>query len=145
MLEAVLRHINNWFDRDAYGRFFHVESGVLFVSNGTLAGAGKWLEQNQYFRICGSKFNDGLHQHPATDLVTESFEGCAYALCVPPAVVELAEHIEQWETSNGDASHSPYKSESFGGYTYQLATDSNGGAGGWQSAFARELRKWRKL
>lgn len=148
MLEAVLGKLNNWFDRDANGRFLHVESGELSVEGGSLVGAGEWLQDGQYFRILGSVFNDGLHQHPALDLRDEVFEGCAYALAVPAEVVDLAERIEEWDEKNGDAARGPYQSESFGGYSYSLR-DGGGGSspasGGWERAFAPELRRWRKL
>lgn len=148
MLAAVLRRLHNWFDRDADGRFLHVESGELSVEGGSLVGADGWLQEGQYFRILGSVFNDGLHQHPACDLKDESFEGCAYALAVPTEVVDLAQRIGEWEAKNGDASRGPYQSESFGGYSYSLK-DGGGGSspasGGWERAFAPELRRWRKL
>lgn len=148
MLEAVLGKLHNWFDRDANGRFLHVESGELSVEGGSLVGADGWLQEGQYFRILGSVFNDGLHRHPACDLRDESFEGCAYALAVPTEVVDLAQRIGEWEAKNGDASRGPYQSESFGGYSYSLR-DGGGGSspasGGWERAFAPELRRWRKL
>lgn len=148
MLAAVLGKLHNWFDRDANGRFLHVESGELSVEGGSLVGAGDWLQEGQHFRILGSVFNDGLHQHPACDLRDESFEGCAYALAVPTEVVDLAQRIGEWEAKNGDAARGPYQSESFGGYSYSLKDGGAGGsasAGGWARAFATELRRWRKL
>ena len=147
MLEAVLGKLNNWFDRDVNGRFLHVESGELSVEGGSLVGAGEWLQDGQYFRILGSVFNDGLHQHPAIDLRDEVFEGCAYALAVPAEVVGLAERIGEWEAKNGEAARGSYQSESFGGYSYSLKDGGGGSAstGGWERAFAAELRRWRKL
>lgn len=148
MLAAVLGKLHNWFDRDADGRFLHVESGELSVEGGSLVGAENWLQDGQFFRILGSVFNDGLHQHPALDLRDEVFEGCAYALAVPTEVVDLAQRIGEWEAKNGDTSRGPYQSESFGGYSYSLR-DGGGGSspasGGWERAFAPELRRWRKL
>lgn len=148
MLAAVLGRLHNWFDRDADGRFLHVESGELSVEGGSLVGAENWLQDGQFFRILGSVFNDGLHRHPACDLKDESFEGCAYALAVPTEVVDLAQRIGEWEAKNGDAARGPYQSESFGGYSYSLK-DGGGGSspasGGWERAFAPELRRWRKL
>lgn len=147
MLEAVLRSLNNWFDRDGSGRFFHVESGELSVKGGSLLGAGEWLADGQWYRILGSRHNDGLHRHPAADLLDEEFEGCAYELRIPPAVVELAERVAAWEEANGDASRGVYASESFGGYSYSLKGDgaADSGSQGWKRAFADELRGWRKL
>lgn len=148
MLEAVLRNMNNWFDRNPVtGRFHHAESGELSIVGGSLAGADGWLQDGQWFRILGSAMNDGLHRHPADDLTDETFDGCAYALAVPAEVVQLAERVAAWEESNGDASRGVYASESFGGYSYSLKGDSvaESGSQGWQKAFAGELGRWRKL
>lgn len=147
MLEAVLTSLNNWFDRDRLGRFHHVESGELSVEGGSLLGAGEWLKEGQYFRILGSTFNDGLHRHPATDLTDEDFYGCAYALEIPPAVIDLSERVAVWEEANGEASRGVYASESFGGYSYSLKgeTASSSGSAGWKAAFKDELRGWRKV
>lgn len=146
MLEAVLMHMDNWFDRDGR-RYWHVESGELSIEGGSLLGAGGWLAEGQYFRIEGSRLNDGLHQHPADDLHDEVFEGRAYELRIPAAVVELAERIGEWEQANGEASRGLYASESFGGYSYTLKgqNEASGAVTGWQQAFAGDLKRWRKL
>ena len=137
MLEQVLRHLNNWF-------LVEIHEGTFTVENGSIALP--FLQTNQYFRICGSMFNDGLHQYPAGDLKTETFDGTVWALTVPQAVIDLAGEIEAWEAKNGDASVSPYQSESFGGYSYSKTTDAEtGGAVTWQSAFRSRLSAWRKL
>ena len=139
MLEQVLMHLNNWFlvpggiHEDAYT-----------IKDGSIALP--FLENGQYFRICGSVFNDGLHRYPAADLTDEAFEGTVWALAVPQAVASLADEIDAWETKNGDAAVGPYQSESFGGYSYTKATDTHtGGAVTWQSAFRSRLNAWRKL
>ena len=139
MLEQVLMHLNNW---------FLVPCGI-HEDTYTINGGGitlPFLANGQYFRICGSVFNDGLHLYPASDLKEETFEGTVWALAVPQAVIELAEEIDAWQKKNGDASVSPYQSESFGGYSYSKATDSaSGGAVTWQTAFRSRLNAWRKL
>lgn len=138
MLEQVLRHLNNWFLVD-------IHEGTFTVENGSIALP--FLQTNQYFRICGSVFNDGLHQYPAVDLTDETFTGTVWALAVPKAVVSLAEDIAAWEEKNGEAVASPYQSESFGGYSYtkrSAGSDSNA-LNGWQGAFKGRLNDWRKL
>ena len=139
MLEQVLMHLNNWFlvpggiHEDAYT-----------IKDGSIALP--FLQNGQYFRICGSVFNDGLHRYPAADLTDEAFEGTVWALAVPQAVASLADEIDAWETKNGAAAVGPYQSESFGGYSYTKATDTHtGGAVTWQSAFRSCLNAWRKL
>lgn len=139
MLEQVLMHLKNWFLVPG-----GIHEGTYTIEDGGITLP--FLANGQYFRICGSVFNDGLHQYPASDLKAETFEGTVWALAVPQAVIELASEIEAWQTKNGDASVSPYQSESFGGYSYSRATDSaSGGAVTWQSAFRSRMNAWRKL
>ena len=139
MLEQVLMNIRNWFTVDG-----GIYSGTFTIKDGGIALP--FLANGQYFRICGSVFNDGLHQYPASDLKAETFEGAVWALSVPQAVIDLSTEIELWQAKNGDASASPYQSESFGGYQYSKATDAEtGGAVTWQSAFKRQLSAWRKI
>lgn len=138
MLEQVLRHLNNWFLVD-------IHEGTFTVENGSIALP--FLQTNQYFRICGSVFNDGLHKYPAVDLTDETFTGTVWALAVPKAVITLAEDIAAWEEKNGEAVASPYQSESFGGYSYtkRSAGSDSGTLNGWQDAFRGRLNNWRKL
>ena len=139
MLEQVLMNIRNWFPVKG-----GIHSGTFTIKDGGITLP--FLVDGQYFRICGSVFNDGLHKYPATDLVDEEFSGAIWELAIPPAVIELADEISKWQTKNGEASTSPYQSESFGGYSYSKATDaSTGGAVTWQSAFRKQLNVWRKI
>ena len=135
MLEQVLRHLNNWFLVD-------IHEGTFTVENGSIALP--FLQTNQYFRICGSVFNDGLHLYPAVDLTDETFTGTVWALAVQKAVVSLAENIAAWEEKNGEAVASPYQSESFGGYSYtkRSAGNDSGTLNGWQDAFRGRLNDW---
>ena len=139
MLEQVLMNIRNWFTVDG-----GVHSGTYTIEDGGIALP--FLANGQYFRICGSVFNDGLHQYPEDDLTDETFNGTIWALAIPKAVIELADEIQKWQEKNGEASVSPYQSESFGGYSYSKATDAEtGGAVTWQSAFKKQLSAYRKL
>ena len=139
MLEQVLMNIRNWFTVDG-----GIHSGTFTIKDGGITLP--FLADGQYFRICGSVFNDGLHKYPATDLVDEEFSGAIWELAIPPAVVDLANEIGAWQEKNGAAAASPYQSESFGGYSYSKATDSaSGGAVTWQSVFKRQLSAWRKI
>ena len=138
MLEQVLRHLNNWF-------LVEIHEGTFTVENGSITLP--FLLTNQYFRICGSVFNDGLHKYPAADLTDETFTGTVWALAVPKAVVTLSEDIAAWEEKNGEAVASPYQIESFGGYSYTKRSAGNDGGtlNGWQDAFRGRLNDWRKL
>ena len=117
--------------------------GTFTISDGSLSPSN-FLQSGQYYRIVGSVFNDGVHRHPAHDLTDETFDGAVWAMAVPPAVVDLATEIEEYNKSDV-GKPSPYISENFGGYGYTKATDANGTPIGWQKAFASRLNKWRKL
>lgn len=136
MLEQVLGHLNNYFVvKDG------VHKGTFEVSSGTLDL--DFLQNNQYFRIVGSVFNDGVYKYPATQLTDETFDGEIWAMAVPKAVVDLATEIGAWCTDNPP---SAYVSEAFGGYSRARAT--SGGTGApvtWESVFSASLAQWRKL
>ena len=138
MLEDVLLHIKNWFLVD-------VHEGTYTINDSTLELP--FLQDGQYYRICGSVFNDGLHKYGdvADKLQNETFTGTVWALAIPKAIVELASEIEAWQEENGKAAQSPFASESFGGYSYSKATDTTtGGSVTWQTAFRSQLNPWRK-
>lgn len=139
MLENVLRHLKNWF----------LVPGGIHEGTYTTEGGGidlPFLQNGQYFRICGSVLNDGLHCYPCEDLKTETFTGTVWALAVPQEVVCLGEEIFRWQQKYGEASVGLYQSESFGGYTYNKVTDpKNGGAVTWEVAFRKRLNQWRKI
>ena len=139
MLEQVLMNIRRWFPVEG-----GIHSGTFTIEGGGITLP--FLADGQYFRICGSVFNDGLHQYNVLDLVDETFTGTIWALAIPKSVIELANEIQKWQEKNGEASVSPYQSESFGGYSYSKATDAEtGGAVPWQSAFKQQLGAWRKV
>lgn len=140
MLENVLSHLKNWFLIPN-----GVHEGTYSIENGTLNLS--FLQDGQYYRICGSIFNDGLHKYgdAADILADEKFTGTIWALAIPRAVIDLAEEIKTWEIKNGETSRSPYNSESFGGYSYSKATDAaTGGDVTWQAAFRVQLNQLRK-
>ena len=139
MLEQVLMNIRNWFPVKG-----GIHSGTFTIKDGGITLP--FLADMQYFRICGSVFNDGLHQYNVLDLTDETFTGTIWALAIPKPVIELADEIQKWQVKNADALSSPYSSESFGGYSYSKATNSaTGGAETWQSHFEQQLSAWRKI
>ena len=139
MLEQVLMNIRNWFTVKG-----GIYSGTFTIKDGGITLP--FLADGQYFRICGSVFNDGLHQYNVLDLTDETFTGTIWALAIPKAVIELADEIGKWQEKNGEAASSPFSSESFGGYSYSKATDAETrDAVTWQSAFKQQLSAWRKI
>lgn len=120
-----------------------IHTGTFTISGGKLAPSD-FLKEGQYFRIIGSTFNDGVHRYPAIGLADESFAGSVWAMAVPPAVIALADEIKAYCESDA-AKPSPFKSESFGGYSYTRATDDKGAAPSWQYVFAKRLNNYRRI
>lgn len=156
MIEEICCYLNNWFDRKSDGtddRYF----GTFVISDGAIDLSETDIMPNQYFRIVGSRFNDGVHKYEpevgAPTLTDETFNGAVWAMAVPPSVIALTTEIEAWQNKYGTVDSpamSPYNSESFGGYSYSKTSrsGSNGGnttTGTWQDAFANRLNKYRKL
>lgn len=138
MLEDVLAHIHNRFEVARIVGTFEIVGGTFEVDG---------AQDGQYVWIEGSVFNDGLHQYPMGGLTDEVFRGRVLLLAVPRAVVEIADEIADWCADNASAIDGPYKSESFGGYTY--TKDGGDGSGitadGWMLHFRSRLNRWRKL
>lgn len=135
MLTELCQELKNWFirsDSDKHIGTFEIRDGILIPSLD--------LKPNQYYRISGSIFNDGVHK--VGDVLTnETFTGSVWAMAVPKEVVELSETIDAWKTKYAATVNTPYTNESFGGYSY---TKSPGSAN-WQSVFSKEMNKWRKI
>ena len=138
IITEICAELRNWF---VVPNGVHIQTYT--ISGGSIAPLD-FLQEGQYFRIIGSVFNDGVHQYPATSLTDEVFDGAVWSMAVPPAVIDLAAEIEEYNNSDAGKA-SPFTSESFGGYAYTKATDANGAPISWQKAFASRLNKWRKL
>lgn len=144
-LTELCQELHNWFVRSDADK--HV--GTFTIANGNITA--DFLLPNQYFRIMGSVFSDGVYRYPAADLPDETFDGAVWALAIPQPVIKLAQEIQAWRAKyeNADsAAMSPFNSESFGGYSY--AKSGAGGATssratGWQGVFRSQLNRWRKL
>ncbi len=140
-MTELCTELKNWFERSTRSGEFEIKDGVLDVD---------FLLDGQYFRIIGSVFNDGVHQFPAKDLKNEVFSGEIVGMAVPPDVISLLTDINEWSEQNSAVMNSPYSSESFGGYSYTLASDQSGGGASsagitWQAKFRTRLNKWRKV
>lgn len=137
MLTEVCAELRNYFVKDIHNGTFEIVGGKITPLD--------FIQENQHFRIVGSVFNDGVYKY-TTDLVLtdEIFSGSVWAMAVPPSVVALAEEIKKYNESD-EAKPSAYTSESFGGYSYSKATDSNGVPLTWQKVFANRLNKYRRI
>lgn len=137
MITKICAELRNWFEVSKHFGTFEIGGGKIAPLN--------FVQKDQYFRIVGSVFNDGVYKNTAElELTDEVFSGAVWAMAVPLPVIALAAEIEEYSKSDAGKA-SPYTSESFGGYSYTKATDSNGAPIGWEKAFANRLNKWRKL
>ena len=137
MLTEVCAELRNYFVKDIHNGTFEIVGGKITPLD--------FMQENQYFRIVGSVFNDGVYKYTADlKLTDECFSGSVWAMAVPPSVVALAEEIKKYNESD-EAKPSAYTSESFGGYSYSKATDENGAPIGWKKVFASRLKPYRRI
>ena len=143
MLTQICAELKNYFSSED-DRIF----GDFEIIDGNITPPISILD-NQYYRIVGSVFNDGVHKYgDATDSLIDEpkFHGAVWLMRVPEDVIELATEIAEWQNKNGDVLASPYQSESFGGYSYTKASGSGaGGSYDWKDAFASRLNRYRKI
>lgn len=148
MLTEICAEIKNYFtqDEDKHIDDFEIIDGQITPSIDLLEG--------QYYRIVGSVFNDGVHQYSdENDILTDepTFHGAVWAMRVPKDVIAVSQEIEAWIEKYGgidSQANSPYQSESFGGYSYNKGSNSDGTTGGtWknQAKFMTVLNHYRKL
>lgn len=141
MLTELCRECRNWFTTDS-----DKHSGDFTISDGGITPFDFVLD-GQYFRIMGSHFNDGVYKNvpeEAAKLTAETFTGQIWAMRIPPAFIDLSGRIEEYIAKN-EKEIFPYTSESFGGYSYTKATDSNGSPLTWKEVFNSQLKVWRKI
>lgn len=137
MLSELCKELNNWFCTKKYFDTYTIEDGILVIPE---------LQSGQYYRICGSVFNDGVHKYGEADLKDETFNGAVWAMAIPEEVIALSEEIDEWKAKYETAENmSPYQSESFGGYSYTKASGASGGTATWQDVFGSKLNNYRRI
>ena len=146
MLTEICANLNNYFSF-ASDRIF----GKFEVSDGRISPPID-VAEGQYYRVCGSIFNDGVHS--SEDLLKDEpeFEGAIWLMRVPADVIALDAEMEAWLAKYGVADSpnmSPYSSESFGGYTYSKAQGYASTGGGmlnnvW-AVFGDRLKRYRRI
>lgn len=140
-ITELCEELRNWFDQKRITGTFEISDGHIDLSG--------YLLDGQYYRIIGSVFNDGAHKYGDENdvLHDETFRGEIWALAIPKTVLDMLDEITKWVDKYGESVNSPFSSESFGGYavTYNVSSDNGVSGGGWQSAFAGRLNKWRKI
>lgn len=144
-LYELCLEVNNFFEKS-------INKGTFTITDGKISPLN-FLQADQYFRIKGSVFNDGVYKYKSETLKDETFEGEIWAMAVPPNFETLLKDIADWLGKYQKFQDSPFSSESLGGfYSYSKDTSSGGsGSGGgaskatWQGVFMNRLNKWRKL
>lgn len=131
-----------------------IHEGTFTIADGTITNSG-FLAENQYFRIKGSVFNDGVYKNTSEEiagLVPETFVGQIWAMRLPRDFIDLCGKMDEWEAKYGGADSvamSPYTSENFGGeysYSKPAGGSADGGAGySAINAYANDLKKYRRL
>lgn len=148
MIGEICAEIKNYF---TYDHDKHIDDWT--ISGGTISPVIDF--PTDYFRIIGSRLNDGVHKvsdltkNPLQD---EEFHGAIWVMSPPASFIALVGEIESWQEINGktdSALMSPFQSESFGGYSYSKGSAS--GANGassiptWQSMYASRLKLYRRI
>lgn len=136
------QYLKNWFATKKYVGVFKINADGTITDSTGAVDFSEFLQTDQFVRIIGSTFNDGVARYPIKGGTPEVFDGAVWAMAVPPSVIALCAEIQKYNVENAKALNSPYASESFGGYSY---TKSDNGGAEWQNHFASRLNKWRKL
>lgn len=136
MLTEICAELRNYFVESIHEGTFTISSGRIEPSD--------VLKEGQCFRIVGSTFNDGVYEGSTSALIDETFNGAVWTMAVPRAVITISDEIKEFVMNEANKP-SPYSSESFEGYSYTKATDSNGAPPSWQKVFASRLKNWRKI
>lgn len=138
MLDEICEYLQNWFVPEPKQDNFI--SDTFEISDGTLTIPN--CQNGQYFRIKNSLFNDGVYQYPISDLTDEIFNGEIWLMAIPKNILELNTKITAFIAENKKGG---FNSESFGGYSYNKATNSDGNIAGWQDVFKDDLKPYKKL
>lgn len=139
MLETILGYLRNDFHTDEF------EERSFTIADGTISLP--FVVDGQYFKIEGSKLNDGVYLYPATELLDESFSGRITALAIPRALRDKLPEFEKYEKWRSEqiAKGGAYSSESFNGYSYTIQTNADGTLFTACQYFKDFLKPWRKI
>ena len=126
------------FDKDIHLGEYTIDNNSINVD---------FIETNQYFRIVGSKFNDGVYKlDNKLSLVDETFNGAIWTMSVPPQFLAAVSEAGAYLLAHPNAM--ALESESFGGYTYRRSmygSTSFGGFGYLPTTIANKLNRYRRI
>lgn len=128
------------YTRNFFDRYDEPTAGEFTFTADTVPAG---VSAGQYFLVCGSLFNDGVHQAGEDDLIPETFTGTVQPMRVPPAFVDLARKITDYDAKL--PSGGVYVSQSFNGWSGTMATGSDGLPADGLTHYRKEINQWRKL
>lgn len=141
-LKEICDYIHNYFEYEYF-------EGEYAITDGSIDLSKVRIQENQYYMIEGSVFNDGIHKHVSTDLSDETFTGTIITMRVPKDVLDVLSEATEWENKNASVLSSPLNSESFGGYSYSKGSsskkDGSQGQFTWRDVFGDRLNAYRKI
>lgn len=144
-LDDYCANLKNYFIID-FDKDIHI--GEYTIENTTITL--DFLSDNQYFRIVGSKFNDGVYKYDnKLKLIDETFKGGIWAMSVPPDFLSAVQDANTYLTAHPNATS--LQSESFGGYSYTRANSRSNGSyslGGFSylpTTIADRLNRYRRM
>lgn len=134
----LMRETRNFFPAAAMDASWTLHNGALTPADG--------LHPGDWMAVTGSLFNNGVFQLNGDcaipSAVDESWTGVVWLLAPPADFLALAVEIDAWVRQQGNA---VAVKESFGAYSRELATDSDGKPITWQAYFARQLQPWQRM
>ena len=147
MIEQICGHIHNYFETDPITGQRMIYPGTYTISGGTIVLP--FMTNGEYFRVFGSRMNDGVYKYPASGLSDETFNGVIWEMRPPKAFLDLVADVVDWMSKYGDAMKNPYQSEDVIG-VYRYTKMTTGKVTGeyiatWQNVYKDQLNEWRKL
>lgn len=126
---------------------FKIEDGIIAVQQSYLIGQHIYIPGATQGR--GSILNAGVYL-VSDDKITltgardEAFAGAVCSLAIDQDFLDLAAEIETFEeNARNDKNRGMLTSESFGGYSYSMATTASGVAASWKEVYASRLNSYR--
>ena len=145
MLTEICAYLHNYFDYVRYNGFISIIGGDIFCDGKKIV-----LDDGQFFALFRDRIPLGVFNQSET-LTDKTFDGSVWLMDVPKAVLDADKWAKDWVAKNGGAdseANSVFQSESFGGYSYNKGSNSNG-KGGMSifdnAQFNRMLNPYRKL
>ncbi len=150
LMTEICSNIRNYFaPASKKDDLTYIHHGDYTIKDGTISGTD-FLLPNQYFRITGSVFNDGVYRNTPDDLKSledETFKGAVWEMNVPKSFIALCSEIQKFNAKVDELSLTDkgFSSESFGGYSYSLNSNAPAYMLEWEKRIKSNLNSYRRL